>query len=72
MPKYELKAMHYLCAGKSCHRCEDYLPDFMSAPHYGEIQITDFYMKENIEAITQAIKDCPNDALQLINGRDIP
>ena len=62
---YELNILYYSCNGrKSCGLCEEYLPGLISV-HGGNLLISKTHLKENVEMITEALKECPTGALQL-------
>lgn len=58
----ELRIYQYACFGKSCQRCEELLPGFISKQK-GRLMISAKFEKKNIEIITAMLEECPSSAL---------
>jgi len=61
---HELKIYEYACLGKSCHRCDEILPGFIS-DHGGSLLISPRSRKEHDETIRLMLDECPTQALSL-------
>ena len=61
---HELTIYQYVCLGKSCHRCEEILPGFIS-DHGGKLLISPRSLIEHDETIRFMLDDCPTQALSL-------
>ncbi len=61
---HELRIYPYACNGKSCHRCEELLPGFVTKEN-GKLSISDFFLKEHDSLITEMLESCPTSALSL-------